>query len=76
MIDCFRVEFHGNQTLIVYEKDTAWDGRLALIQPFNPETGNAWSNEQEALDWWETVKHQYAPPVPVEEEQSQEESNG
>jgi hypothetical protein len=78
MTDCFKVEFHSDTTLMVYEKGTAWDGRLALIQPFNPQTGKPWSNEQEALDWWETVKHQYVPPVPViiEEEQSQEELNG
>jgi hypothetical protein len=78
MTDCFKVEFQSNTTLVVYEKDTAWDGRLVLIQPFNPETGNSWLNEQDALDWWDTVKHQYGPPetVVIEEEQSQEDSNG
>ncbi len=82
MTDCFRVEFVSNTTLMVYEKDTAFDGRLSFVQPFNPQTGQSWSSEQEALDWWETVKHHYEPPEVMSideeesEEQPQEESNG
>ena len=77
MTDCFKVEFHGGATLIVYEQGTAMDGRFAVIQPFNPVTGNPWQDEEEALSWWDTVKHQYLPPEPVEiEEVSQEEDNG
>ncbi len=34
MTDCFRVEFHGGATLMVYEEGTPMDGRLAVIQPF------------------------------------------
>ena len=40
MTDCFRVEFHGGATLMVYEEGTPMDGRLAVIQPFNPNTGD------------------------------------
>ena len=81
MTDCFRVEFHGGATLMVYEEGTPMDGRLAVIQPFNPNTGDPWQDEADALAWWETVKHQYMPPVPVEvveetEEAPQEENNG
>ena len=66
MTDCFRVEFHGGATLMVYEEGTPMDGRLAVIQPFNPNTGDPWLDEADALAWWESVKHQYMPPAPAE----------
>lgn len=48
------------------------NGTLTVIQPFKPTSSGAqlaWSNEQDALNWWLTVKHLYEyelPEVPVE----------
>lgn len=59
--------------LKVYENSEAYTDRLAIVQPFRPSTDgtqNAWTNEQEALDWWDSQKNYYGPPsinVPEEE---------
>lgn len=49
------------------------DTNIIIVQPFKPtSTGEqiSWINEQEAISWWNTIKHLYDYELPVENVES------
>lgn len=51
--------------LHVFENSLMFVDRPMIHQPHNPNNGQPWANEQEALDWWETQKIFYGPPLSI-----------
>lgn len=59
-----------NNSLEVYKNN-----RLIINQPFKPTSDGsqlAWINEQDALDWWNTIKDQYDYEISEEQPISEE----